>query len=47
MIGYLSIYVKITGKKDTYYSSFIGDFGKPIFQEDIDTILNSNLPLSS
>lgn len=41
MIGYLSIYVRIIGKKDTYYSSFYGDFGKPIYQADIDAILNS------
>lgn len=41
MIGYLSIYVKVVGKKDVYYATFNGDFGKPILQEDIDAMLES------
>jgi hypothetical protein len=41
MIGYLNVYVKVTGKKDVYYASFTGDFGKPILQEDIDAMLET------
>ena len=41
MIGYLSIYTKVVGKKDTYYAAFNGDFGKPITQDTIDYMLES------
>lgn len=30
MIGYMQLYFKIIGEKETYYASFDGDFGKPI-----------------
>lgn len=30
MIGYVQLYFKITGEKETYYASFDGDFGKPL-----------------
>lgn len=30
MIGYVQLYFKIIGEKETYYAAFDGDFGKPI-----------------
>lgn len=30
MIGYVQIYFKIVGEKETYYAEFDGDFGKPL-----------------
>lgn len=30
MIGYVQIYFKVAGRKDTYYVLFDGDFGKPL-----------------
>ena len=30
MIGYVQLYFKLTGEKDTYYAMFDGDFGKPL-----------------
>lgn len=30
MIGYVQLYFKITGEKETHYVAFDGDFGKPI-----------------
>lgn len=30
IIGYVQLYFRIKGEKDTYYSCFDGDFGKPL-----------------
>lgn len=30
MIGYVQLYFKVVGEKETYYASFDGDFGKPL-----------------
>lgn len=31
-IGYVQLYFKIIGQKETYYSCLDGDFGKPLTQ---------------
>lgn len=30
MIGYVQLYFKVVGEKETYYACFDGDFGKPL-----------------
>lgn len=30
MIGYVQLYFKAVGEKETYYACFNGDFGKPL-----------------
>lgn len=30
MIGYVQLYFKVVGEKETYYACFNGDFGKPL-----------------
>ena len=30
MIGYVQLYFKAVGEKETYYACFDGDFGKPL-----------------
>lgn len=30
MIGYVQLYFRVIGEKETYYASFDGDFGKPL-----------------
>ena len=30
MIGYVQLYFKVVGEKETYYVKFDGDFGKPL-----------------
>ena len=30
IIGYVQLYFKIVGEKETYYAAFEGDFGKPL-----------------
>lgn len=41
MIGYVSIYIKAVGIKDTYYVKYESDFGKPITQDWLDMLVDS------
>lgn len=38
LIGYVQLYFKVIGKKDTYYATFDGDFRKPLTRHELRSI---------
>lgn len=38
MIGYVQLYFKVVGEKETYYAAFDGDFGAPLTRRKLNNI---------